>query len=158
MRRRVKQNGFTELVFEKGDGALKRWAEPLQRWRLTSPENRRLPHAYSWYLDGANVGARPTLGLLSLAHFAEKLLYRAYRDCPDTRASARAQRLFVTIRRKMAQMKYRGDKGGRLQTRVERLYMKSTVKAVVALARAALEAVDAEGRRPRTASYRKAMA
>lgn len=158
MRKRKKSNGFDELVFEKGDGALKRWAEPLQAWRMVSPENRRLPHAYSWYLDEAKVGARPTLGLISLAHFAEKLLWRAYRDCPDTRASAKAQRLFGTIRRKMAQMKYRGDKGGRLQTKVERLYMKSTVKAVVALARSAFEAVEAEGRKPRTESLERALA
>lgn len=157
MRKQKKSNGFEELMFEKGDGALRRWAEPLQGWRMASPENRRLTHPRSWYLDEAKVGARPTLGLLSLAHFAEKLLWRAYRDCPDTRASVKAQRLFGTIRRKMAQMKYRGDRNGRLQTKVEKLYMKSTVKAVVALARSAFEAVEAEGRKPVTASYRKAM-
>ena len=156
MRKRKKSNGFEELVFEKGDGALKRWAEPLQGWRMSSPENRRLPHAYSWYLDESKVGARPTLGLISLAHFAEKLLWRAYRDCPDTRASARAQRLFGTVRRKMAQMKYRCDRGGRLQRKTERLYMKSTIKAVVGLARSAFEAVEAEGRKS-VASYAKAM-
>lgn len=157
MRKRKKSNGFDQLIFEKGDGALKRWTEALQPWRLISPENRPLPHAYSWYLEEEHVGRRPTLGLISLAHFAEKLLYRAYTYCPGTRASAKAQRLFMTIRRKMAQMKYRGDRHGRIQTKEEKRYMKTTVCGILPLARAALDAVQAEGLKPRTVTLREAL-
>lgn len=157
MRKRIKNNGFAELVFEKGDGVLKRWSEPMQSWRLVSPENRKLTHAFSWYLDEENVGKRPTIGLLSLAYFAEKLLYNAYKSCPGTRACAKAQRLFVTIRRKMAQMKYRGDNSGRLQTKVESRYMKSTVKNIVVLAKNTFEAIKAEKKTGKTTTYNKAI-
>lgn len=157
MRKVKKQNGFDAYVFERGDGALRRWAEALEGWRMGSPENRKLAHPREWYLDEGNLLPRPTLGLLSLAFFAEKLLWRAYRHCPDTRACAKAQRLFGTIRRKMLQMRYRKDSSGRVQRKAERAYMKSTVQVCCRLARGAFDAVEGEGRRRRTVSMTKAL-
>lgn len=157
MRRRKKENGFEELVFEKGDGALKRWADPLQGWRMASPENRDLAHPLRWYLDEANLLPRPTLGLLSLSRFAEKLLWRAYKYCPDTRACAKAQRLFGLVRKRMSQLQYRGDGSRRVQNRRQKMYLRSSVRACAAMARDAFDAVEAMGRRRCTVSMTKAL-
>lgn len=158
MKKRKKDNGFDELVFEKGDGMLVRWADALQGWRMSSPENRELPHPMKWYLDEANLLPRPTIGLLSLSRFAEKLLWRAYKYCPDTRASAKAQRLFGLVRRRMAQLKYRGaGRSRRVQCRRHRMYLQSSVRACAAMARDAFDAVEAMGRHRCTISMTKAL-
>lgn len=157
MQKKAKANGFSTFVFERGDGVLKRWAEPMQAWRLKSPENRALAHKMEWYLEERNLIARPAIGILSLSRFAEKLLWKAYKEYPNTRASVRAQRLFATIQKKMAQMRYRADKSGRLQTKVEKLYMKSTIRTLLVLARRAHEDMLEESHRVRPSTMRKAL-
>ena len=154
MKKVKKSNGFEAFSFERGDGAVRRWSEALEGWRMGSPEKRRLAHSWAWYLDEGNLLPRPSLGLLSLSKFAERLLWRAYKECPGTRACARAQRLFGTVRRKMEQMRYRHDKSGRFQRKVEKMYMKSTVVACCRLARDAYESVEKEGRRVRPMSMK----
>ena len=157
MKKRKKSNGFEEFVFERGDGAVARWSDVMQPWRLSSPEMRRLAHPYAWYLDERNLLSRPTFGLLSMGRFAEHLLARAARECPGTRAYVKAARLMAAVQRKMGQMRYRGYHG-RFQRNRERGYLASTVRRLVALAGAAAAAVKDAGRPSRTMSMRDALA
>lgn len=108
MKIEVEKNGFKVRTFSAGDGMLVRWSDSLQQWRARSPARRKLAHAASWYLDAEARARRPLYGLQSLAIFAERLLYEAMRRHDvNGREVASAQRAFVTVQRKMAQMKYR---------------------------------------------------
>ena len=158
MQRKSKSNGFETLVFERGDGVVKRWSEVMQPWRLTNPEWRRLAHPYAWYLEEGNLLARPAFGMLSMGRFAEHLLWRARRECSGGRAEVKAARLFAAVQRKMSQLRYRTDKSGRFQRKVERGYLASTLRGLVGLAKTAVDAFDAEAEARRTTSMRDALA
>jgi len=158
MQRKAKSNGFETIVFEKGDGMVKRWSEIMQPWRLTNPEKRRLTHPYAWYLEEKNLLARPTFGLYAMGRYAEHLLWRAHRECPrESRAVIRVTRLFATVQKKMAQMRYR-TQGGRFQRKVERGYLITTLKGLVELANSATELFFMEASMRRKQLMRDALA
>lgn len=128
------ENGFSTLVFSRGDGLRVRWAEHLQKWRLSAPVRRRLAHPPAWYLDAEARSQRPTYGLVAVAIFCERVLWEALTHCDqDGREVACARRAFLTVRRKMGQMKYRGGKD-RFYRADEVRYMKSSVAVCIARA------------------------
>lgn len=157
MKKRMKPNGFTVLEFEKGDGLLRRWSDVMQPWRAVSPEKKRLAHPYAWYLEEANLLARPVIGMLSIGRFAEHILWRAMKECPGTRAYYKAARLMRTVQRKMAQLQYRAT-NGRVRRLVWRQYLKVSVRNLVALAKAAADALGTEGGAVHTRSMQEALA
>ena len=97
------------------------------------------------------------MGLVSLAIFAEHVLYKAYMECPGSRALLKAQRLFATVQKKMRQLRYRGGKDGRLRNKVERGYLLSSISSLVEMARVTWGAVSAEAKRARVASAKEAL-
>ena len=134
MTKEKSKNGFSRLVFEAGDGVLRRWSQCLEEWRLVQPEKRNLPHPRGWYLDEARLSRRPVFGLFSLGIFAERLLWEAYRTCGDgSREAVAAKRLYLAVRKRMAQMRYRGS-NGRIQKRSDVLYLKSSIAFLVPIA------------------------
>ena len=157
MKKRMKSNGFEDLEFEKGDGAVRRWSDVMQPWRAISPEMRRLAHPYAWYLDENNLLKRPTFGMLSAGRFAEHLLWRAMKECPGTRACLKASRLMYLVQRKMTQLRYRSQ-GGRFRRGRERDYLVSTLKNICEVMNAAVKAFFAEERITRMASMYDALA
>lgn len=134
MRKVEGKNGFKTLVFGRGDGMLVRWADSLQGWRAVAPERRRLAHAAAWYLDAEARSRRPLYGLQALAIFAERTLWEALTRCsPDGREVASARRAFLTVRRKLSQMRYRG-RNGRIQNKDDVRYLRSSVAVCARLA------------------------
>lgn len=135
MLREKKKNGFDRLVFEAGDGVLRRWSQCMEDWRLVQPERRNLPHPRMWYLDEARLSRRPVFGIYSLGIFAERLLWEAYRTSGGdvTREVVAARRFYLAVRKRMAQMRYRGSRG-RIQKRSDVMYLKSSVSYLVGLA------------------------
>ena len=149
MKRVKDEKGFKRYVFSPGDGMLKRWAEHLQKWRAVAPARRKLAHAAAWYLDADARARRPLYGLHALAIFTERILWEALtRYDPDGREVASSRRAFLAVRKKMAQMRYRGGKNGRVTSVPEKSYLRSSVTRCVALAGKAfrlVQGVETEG-------------
>ena len=132
MERKKTERGFV-YVFAAGDGMRRRWSADLQKWRAEAPARRKLAHAASWYLDAEARSRRPLYGLQALAAFTERLLWDALsRRDQEGREVASARRAFLTVRRKMAQMKYRNPAHV-----AEKRYLRSSVARCVELARRA---------------------
>lgn len=145
-RQRDVKTGFQKLGFEAGDGALRRWEDHMQSWRVSSPAKRHLSHGAEWYLDPKHVTARPVIGMISLATFAERTLWDALTYCgPGARCVASAQRLMLAVQRRMRQLRYR-SMGGRFRSGPAKKYLVSSVEYLLQLARRTHERVQ-EGRR-----------
>ena len=156
MKKEKLKNGFTRLVFGRGDGMQKRWADSMQKWRAEAPAKRHLAHPLGWYLDAEARSRRPVYGLLSTAIFAERVLWEALTSCnPDGREVASARRAFLFVRRKMEQMRYRGH-GGRIQNRTEQRYLRSSVSQGIELAKKAWALVETEKTMQRETEERRA--
>lgn len=144
MKKEKLKNGFTRLVFGRGDGVLKRWTDSMQKWRAEAPAKRHLSHPVGWYLDADARSKRPVYGLLSTAIFTERVLWEALTTCdPNGREVASARRAFLFVRRKMEQMRYRG-RNGRIQNRTEQRYLRSSVSQGIELAKKAWALVETE--------------
>lgn len=101
------KNGTKRYVFEKGDGVRRRFLPFMEEWRVRLPDPKeyapraRLRHPHEWYLDERHILRRPSMGLLSLAQFAEWMLYMTQMKAQGSKAHVAATRLFLYIQRRM---------------------------------------------------------
>lgn len=142
MKKTVRRNGTETLVFERGDGVRRRYLRFLEEWRERLPDpvrfsnGRMLRHPPAWYLDEAHVLARPSIGLYSLARFAEWLLYSAEKRGRGGKAHALAARLFALVRARMKAYMHRTALGAGIPGRETAVYA-GACRSVLPVARAA---------------------
>lgn len=112
------KNGTKRYMFEKGDGVRRRFLPFMEEWRVRLPDPKkyvprtqlrhtRLRHPQKWYLDEKHILQRPSMGLLSLAQFAEWMLYMTQMKAQGSKAHVAATKLFLYIQRRMRAYMYR---------------------------------------------------
>lgn len=107
------KNGTKRYMFEKGDGVRRRFLPFMEEWRVRLPDPKkyaphiRLRHSQKWYLDEKHILQRPSMGLLSLAQFAEWMLYMTQMKAQGSKAHVAATKLFLYIQRRMRAYMYR---------------------------------------------------
>lgn len=155
MRKIEKKSGVKTYVFEKGDGMRRRHKRYLEEWRTRLPDpvkysnGRMLRHRPEWYLQEEHILGRPSIGIASLAHFAEWLLYMTQKRMQGSKAHALASRLFRLLQRRMACYMYRKGLDSELDDALTKRYFAVCRDALVLAreAHAAYEARRAEMRR-----------
>ena len=122
------RNGTKRYVFEKGDGVRRRFLPYMEEWRLRLPDPKeyapraRLRHPHEWYLDEKHILWRPSMGILSLAQFAEWMLYMVQVKAPGSKAHVAATRLFLYLQRRMRTYMYRQGLDRPLTRRMTAIY------------------------------------
>lgn len=148
MRKIARKDGGSTLVFERGDKMRRRYKRYVEEWRGRLPDpvrysnGRMLRHRPEWYLEDAHILARPSIGIASLARFAEWLLYTVQKRKPGGREHALAARLFRLVQRRMRAYMYKCSLDANLSDKGTKWYL-GACRAILPLAREAHAAYEA---------------
>lgn len=97
--KKMKTDGKTVVVHERGDGVRRRFRESLDEMRWTYPRKGLVHHPRAWFLSEKPM-ARPVFGVYAMASFAEDMLWRAKNARKGSRPTVEdAMRYFAETRR-----------------------------------------------------------